>query len=144
MEVRFDYEECIFSIQQDIAKIPETMNKEKKVILNKAEKLIKATVIKKLSAMESSVSPGTSNYDGTVPYVHMAKDVKSSVKTSKDGTVYVIIRGGKYTSYKWHMLENGTTHTKATHFIEETLTETENEINGYIDEAIGKALADGG
>jgi HK97 gp10 family phage protein len=103
----------------------------------------KKTVEESFKAMESNVSPGTTNYDGSLPYVHLVDDVKTSIKDDKAGNVYAMIRGGKFTGYKWHMLENGTTTTKATHFIEKALKQTESEINSYIDEAIGR-VAQGG
>lgn len=146
MRVNFDHTDTTYWIQEQIAKIPETLHREKKQILTKSAKLLKATVEKKLRAIESDVSEGTTNYDGSLPYVHMADDVKTSIKDDNAGNVYAIIRGGKYTGYKWHLLENGTSSPKrqATHFIENTMKETAEEINSYIDEAIAKAVQGGG
>jgi HK97 gp10 family phage protein len=145
MKVNLDYKECTYSIEQQIAKIPEGMEREKKSILNKSAKLLKKTIEESFKNMESDVSPGTTNYDGSLPYLHMADDVKTSIKDDKAGNVYAIIRGGKYTGYKWHMLENGTSSPDrpATHFIDKALKQTESEINSYIDEAIGRAVQGG-
>lgn len=144
MKVNFDHSDCSYWIQEQIAKIPEIMERERKKILTKSSKLLKSTVEKSLRAIESNVSEGTTNYDGSLPYKHMADDVKTSVKDDKAGNVYAVVRGGKTTGYKWHLLENGTSRTKATHFIEKALKDTEEEINSYIDEAIGRAVQGGG
>jgi HK97 gp10 family phage protein len=143
VKVDLDYKECIYSIEQEIARIPEGMEKEKRSILNKSAKILKKEVEASFKNMESEVSPGTTNYDGSLPYVHMVDDIKTSVKDDKEGNMYAVIRGGKFTGYKWHMLENGTTTTIATHFIEKALKATENEINSYIDEAIGRVAQSG-
>jgi HK97 gp10 family phage protein len=73
----------------------------------------------------------------------MANDVKVTVKDDKQGFVYAIIRGGKYTGYKWHMVENGTSHSRAMHFIEKALNNAEDEIENIVDEAIRKAVQGG-
>lgn len=143
MKVNLDYKDTIYSIEEQIAKIPEGMEKEKKQILNKSAKLLKKTIEASFKNMESNVSPGTTNYDGSLPYVHLVDDVKTSIKDDKAGNVYAVIKGGKFTGYKWHMLENGTTTTKATHFMEKALKNTEGEINSYIDEAIRRAVQGG-
>lgn len=143
MKVNFDYKDTVYSIEEQIAKIPDNMEKEKKHILNKSAKLLKKTVEESFKNMEYNVSPGTTNYDGSLPYVHLADDVTTSIKDDRSGNVYAVLKGGKFTGYKWHMLENGTTTTKATHFIEKALKQTEDEINSYIDDAIGRAVQGG-
>lgn len=144
MKVNFDHSDATYFISEQIAHIPETMERERKQILTKSAKLIKSTVEKNLRAIESNVSEGTTNYDGSLPYIHMADDVKTSIKDDKTGNVYAIIRGGKMTGYKWHLVENGTSTSRATHFIEKALKETESEIDSYIEEAIRKAVQGGG
>ncbi len=146
MKINLGYQDTSDWMQEQIAKIPETLHREKKQILTRSAKLLKSTVEKKLRAIESDVSDGTTNYDGSLPYVHMADDVKTSIKDDNAGNMYAVIRGGKFTGYKWHLLENGTSSPDrpATHFIEITMKETEEEINSYIDEAIVKAVQGGG
>lgn len=145
MNVNFDHSDATRYISEQIARIPETMHRERKQILTKSAKLLKSTVEKSLRAIESNVSEGTTNYDGSLPYVHMADDVKTSVKDDKEGNVYAIIRGGKTTGYKWHLVNNGTSSPDrtATHFIEKALKDTEEEMDSYINEAIGRAVQGG-
>lgn len=146
MNVNFNYSEAMLNISEQLERIPETMEREKKQILTKSAKLLKKTVEKNLRAIESNVSEGTTNYDGSLPYVHMADDVKTSIKDDKAGNVYAVVRGGKMTGYKWHLVNNGTSSPDrtATHFIEKALKETAEEIDSYIDEAIGRAVHGGG
>ena len=80
------------------------MKIRKLIFSKKSANIIKKNV--EINLPRSDAGATSTNYDGT-PYVHMRDDVKTTVKDDKAGTAYVIIRGGKYTGYKWHMLENG-------------------------------------
>lgn len=143
MKVNFDYKDTVYSIEEQLTRIPESMEKERMQILKKSAKLLKKTIEKSFSSMESDVPSTTANYDGSTPYVHLKDEVKTSIKDDKIGNIYAVIKGGKFTGYKWHMLENGTSNTDATHFIEKALKETADEIDSYIDEAIRKMVSDG-
>jgi HK97 gp10 family phage protein len=132
-----EYQGAIFSIQEDILNMSKVLENERKTIITKGAKVIKSAVINNLH--RSDLGPTATNYDGT-PYIHMKDDVKTQIKDDKTGNTYAIIKGGRYTGYKWHMLNNGTSKTKATHFVDKTLEQTENEINQIIDEAITKAV----
>ncbi len=142
MNVIFDYEEVMFNIKEEIGRIPTEVKKQSKTIMNKTAKIIKANVIAEL-AKHRTDSNRKSNYDGTTPYIHMANDIKTSVKDN-DGEVVAIVRGGKYTGYKWHLVNNGTVDSKATHFIDNALKASENEFNDLIDKMVTKVVQDGG
>jgi HK97 gp10 family phage protein len=131
------YQDGLFSIQEEIGNMARILESERKIILAKGAKIIKAAVINNLP--KSDLDASATNYDGS-PYIHMRNDVKTQIKDDKAGNVYAVIKGGKYTGYKWHMLENGTSKMRATHFIEKSMSQTEEEINKLIDEAISRAV----
>lgn len=138
MRVQIDYKDALFEINQQIANMQNVLEADKKKILTKGAKVIKASVEKYLP--KSDPSEFTSNYDGSLPYIHMKDDVKTSIKTDSNGNIYANIRGGKYTGWRWHLLNNGTSKMKATHFIDKALEETSSEIESLVDEAIRKAV----
>jgi hypothetical protein len=69
MNINFDYENAIYSIEEEIASIPQTIKSERKTVLNKASKIIKKNVENNLP--KSDLDASDSNYDGSTPYVHM-------------------------------------------------------------------------
>jgi len=137
LKIDFNASEILQEIQEEIEKIPEKLETEKKEILRKSAKIIKANVIANLP--KSDLGETATNYDGT-PYIHMKDDVKTSIRDDKAGNVYAVIRGGKYTGYKWHILENGSSNTKAIHFVEKAMKDSEEPINTVIDEVISKVV----
>ncbi|MDF2609049.1 MAG: hypothetical protein K0R92_523 [Lachnospiraceae bacterium] len=139
MDITFDYENMMYSIEQELAKIPQTIMSERKQVLQKAAKIIHKNVVENLPM--SDLDETATNYDGT-PYVHMKNDVKTSVKDDKQGTIFAIIRGGKYTGYKWHLVNNGTSSPDrpALHFIDKAMKQSENEIDMLIESMINKAV----
>lgn len=138
MNITFNYQDAIFEINKEIAQIPKTLKSTAKPTIQKIAKIVKRNV--EVSLQKIGESEAKSNYDGSTPYIHMKNDVKTSVKDDKEGTVYAIIRGGKYTAYKWHLVNNGTVNTKATHFIDNALKQSETEANALVDEMINKAV----
>ena len=72
--------------------------------------------------------------------IHMADDVV--IKTGKDkyGYKYAKVGGGKHTGTLWHIINDGTYRTKATHFMDRTISETEGEIQSIIDEELRRSL----
>lgn len=143
MKVDFDADEVIYSIEQELFRLPELVEKEEKKVMRSIGKII----TEKLKANLSKSDGQNTNYDGSKPYVHMKDDIKATVK-SKDGVAYVLIRGGKLTGFKWHMVNDGTrdrdgrVKTSATHFIDKALKQSEPEIDALIDELMG-GIADG-
>lgn len=144
MKVEFDASQQLFSIEQELRRLPELVEKEEKKVMRNIGKII----TEKLKANLKKSAGQNTNYDGSKPYVHMEDDIKATVK-SKDGVAYVLIRGGKLTAYKWHMVNDGTrdrngrVKTSATHFIDKALKQSEPEIDALIDELIG-GIADEG
>lgn len=144
MKVDFDASEQLFSIEQELRRLPELAEKEEKKVMQSIRKVI----MEKLKANLPKSDGQNTNYDGSKPYVHMRDDIKATVK-SKDGVAYVLIRGGKLTGYKWHLVNDGTrdqygrVKTTATHFIDKALKQSEAEIDALIDDLIG-GIVDGG
>lgn len=144
MRVDFNADEMIYSIEQELFRLPEMMEKEEKKVMRQIQKIITG----KLNANLSKSDGQNTNYDGSKPYVHIKDDIKATVK-SKDGVASVLIRGGKFTGYKWHMLndgtrdQNGRVKTPATHFIDKALKQSEPEIDALIDELIGGIVDEG-
>lgn len=130
-------------MQEEISRIPTSIMYSRLPIMRKMAKAVQKNVVNYFKDYESDIPSTTSNYDGTIPYVHMANDVKVTAKDDNQGYVYAIIKGGKYTGYKWHMVENGTSHSRAMHLIEKALNNTEGEIEAIVDEAIRRAVQGG-
>ena len=143
MKVKFDASEQVLSIEKELRRLPELAEKEEKEAMRRIQKVI----VEKLKANLPRSDGQNTNYDGSKPYVHMRDDIKATVK-SKDGYAYVLIRGGKLTGYKWHMVNDGTrgpdgsVKTHATHFIDKALKQSEADIEAIIDEMI-EGIVDG-
>ena len=143
MRVEFESNDAFKDIMEEIARIPEMVEKEEKNVM----KRIRDVLVEKVKANLPRSSGGT-NYDGSEPYVHMRDDVKASIK-SKGGLASLIIFGGKKTAHKWHMVNDGTrdsegrVKTVATHFVDKALIQAETEIEKIVDDLIAE-VADGG
>lgn len=145
MNVKIDDASSFKSIIEEIEKIPKLAAEQEKQALQEIKKIIVNNVKK---AVPSQAEDKLSNYDGTTPYVHIKDDIKATVKQTKDGFSSVTIRGGKYTGYKWHMLDDGTRnpdgtiHTAATNFTINAMRASEQEIDRVID-ALMENVANG-
>lgn len=73
-------------------------------------------------------------------HVHMADDVV--IKTGKDkyGFRYAKVGGGKKTGTLWHIVNDGTYKNKATHFMDNVLSESSAEIEMILDQELRKVL----
>lgn len=72
--------------------------------------------------------------------VHMSDDVV--IKTGKDkyGYRYAKVSGGKQTGTLWHIVNDGTYKNRATHFMDNAINETKDEIEITIDDELRKAI----
>ena len=143
MDIKFEYEKTMDDIEAMLKKIPESLQDGERKLLRDMGKSVKKNVESNLSysdVEEKAKKIKPSNYDGSIPYVHMKDEVESSVRKTKDGDLYVVVRGGKMTGYKWHFLNDGTVNMAGTNFIEKAMIDSETEINRLIDEMIQKAL----
>ena len=140
MKVNLEHKDFTQILVNELGDMRADIRPQMKSALSKSVKLIKKNV--KANLPKSDLNAPAKNYDGT-PYIHMRDDIITIVKDDKDGSVFGMVGGGKHTGYKWHMLENGTSDTKAIHFIDKAMKQSDAELDAYIDEAIGRAVQGG-
>lgn len=97
-------------------------------------KVVKNAVESKLSSIR------TKDKEEDKIKTHMADDV--IIATSKDsfGDTVVKVRGGKRTGTLWHIVNDGTYRSKATHFMDSALSSSEAELNSLVDEKLKKVF----
>ena len=106
-------------------------------IQKRAAKIVKTKVVSKLNELRTKT--------GREDYKHMADDVQ--IRTTKDryGGTVVKVSGGRKTGSLWHIVNDGSYNVRAekrntaTHFMDISLNEVENEIENIIDEELTKA-----
>lgn len=143
MKVTVEYESAFREINDMLQNIPEKLRDGEKPLLRQIGKSIKENVERNLSRSdveEKAKKIQPSNYDGSIPYVHMRDDVKAEVKKSKEGDLYVIVKGGKMTGYKWNFLNNGTVHMAATNFMDKAIIESEKDVESQIDGFLKRSI----
>lgn len=74
--------------------------------------------------------------------IHMADDVVIKIGRDKYGYRYAKVCGGKQTGTLWHIVNDGTYKNNATHFMDNVISESENEIQAIIDQELRRALND--
>lgn len=130
MKVEINYQPAVNFFNQEIKDIADSMFNQRGKIVRDCAKVIKAAVVKNIP---------DSGIDKPL-YVHMKNDVKVRIKDNGQGNVAAIIGGGKETAYKWHLVDNGTTRTKAAHFTDKAMKEADAEMEAITDMAIFKAV----
>lgn len=137
-------ENPFLSISHGISRIPSLTEEANKKVLKKIGNIIASNVKKQLNRNPDVLA----NYDGTTPAIHVVDDIKIKVD-GKSGFQSVIVKGGKYTGYKWHLIDDGTLspkgnpHTKATNFTMKAMAASQAEIDALIDQLI-EEVANGG
>lgn len=152
MKVTFEYEKQIQEITDSINRMPNLVQKEETSMLRKIGKAVQKYVVLnlRLYRMPEAKTRKRKNYDKSMPYIQMDEDVEVKADKTKEGDLYVSIKGGKYTGYKWHFLndgtrnEDGSIHTAATHFMDRALKQAANEIEKIIDSTMRKVAEDDG
>lgn len=137
------------SINNKILNMPKELRESEDKVLRKAGNVIKKNVerfLRDSNVEERAKEISPSNYDGSKPYVHMKDDVKTKLKKDKLGNRYVSVRGGKFTGYKWHMLDqghiarDGVTFVPGNNFIGRALAASESDVDRIIDEMLKKVV----
>lgn len=147
MQPQFNYREELAEIENMISQLPRELEEQEKAVLKKAGEIIKKNVVRfvQKSDVESRaklVAP--KNHDGSRPYKHIKDDVVYSTRKDKNGNLYVSVRGGKLTGYKWNMVNDGhfardkTTYVPGNNFIDKALIASQGEINQAISEMLEK------
>lgn len=93
-------------------------------------KVVKREVIRRLDSIR------TPDEETRQRIKHMADDVQITTTKDKYGDVVVKVRGGKSTGTLWHIVNDGTYRSKATHFMDLALSNVENELQQIIDEKL--------
>ena len=110
------------------------------ITLNKAAKIINVRVEGNLRAIQKTWKNKDGSDKKRLREVHMADDVV--VRTGKDkyGYRYAKIQGGKQTGTLWHIVNDGTYRSKATHFMDNSMSEADQDIQNAIDESLRKGF----
>ena len=66
----------------------------------------------------------------------MADDVSRTTRTSRWGDRYVRVGGGRRTGTLWHLVNDGTLHSRATHFMDRALAKLDGDIDKMWDETM--------
>lgn len=146
MKVTFDDKGVLAGIIEEIEAIPGITAEHEKEALKDIGKVIAKHVKAKLPIEYLKQV----NYDGSMPYVHMRDDVKTTVRQDKAGYSSVTIHGGKKTAFKWHILDDGTrnkdgtVHTPAIHFTQNAMKASEIEVDKIIDRLVEEVASDTG
>lgn len=144
MKIEFDYKQQLLDIENMINKIPSKLNISEQTVLKKAGAIIKKHIVRHLDYSDVEIKAknvAPTNYDGS-PYTHMKDDVKFSVRKDKNKNLYVSVRGGKMTGYKWHLLNDGTINMRGNNFMDKAMLNSESEIETMIDNMIEEALSE--
>lgn len=143
-----EYKEQLSSIDQMLRDLPKELQAEERKVLSKTGAAVKKNVIRYLhrSDIEKRMESEPRNYDGTRPYVHIKDDVKFTVRKDKMGNLYVSVKGGKYTGYKWlqlndgHIARDGKTFVPGTKFMDRAIRDSEPDVNRLISEMLKKVV----
>lgn len=143
-----DFKEQISSIDEMIKSLPKSMESEEKKFLSRTGSAIKGNVVRYLhrSGIESRLDIDPKNYDGSRPYVHIKDDVRFTVRRNKQGDLYVSVKGGKYTGYKWgflndgHIARDGKTFVPGTKFMERALQVSQGDISNALHDIMKKVV----
>jgi HK97 gp10 family phage protein len=133
MKVNLNYESAMNFFKQEIEDVAQSMYNQRGKIVRDCAKVVNVAVVKNMP--ESDINKPL--------YQHMKTDVKIKIKDDKEGEVVAIIGGGRKTAYKWHLVDNGTSDTPASHFTDKAMTEAESGIDAVLDSAIFKAVDSG-
>lgn len=66
----------------------------------------------------------------------LADDVSRTIRTSKWGDRYVRVGGGRRTGTLWHLVNDGTLHSSATHFMDRALAKLDGDIDKMWDKTM--------
>lgn len=148
MKVNFNYNEELSELDSMISNMPKQLENQEKTVLQRIGASVKKSVEKYLynSNIEQRAKETLpSNFDGSRPYVHMKNDVKYNVKKSKDGRLYVSVRGGRFTGYKWHLLNDGHftkggSFVQGTNFMDKAISNSSGEVERIIHDMMKKVV----
>jgi len=108
-------------------------------IQEKSAVIIKSRIEGQLNRIRSGTKESVSrSKKNNTKYKHMADDVKITKKKDEFGERTIRVQGGKKTGTLWHIVNDGTYRTNATHFMDKAMKEAEPEIQAVIDAELSK------
>lgn len=99
-------------------------------IQEKSAVVIKAKIVGNLNRIRTTNSKSD--------YKHMADEVQITNKKDEFGERTTRVQGGKHTGSLWHLVNDGTYKSNATHFMDKAMAEAEPEIQAIIDAGLSK------
>ncbi|SHF13518.1 phage protein, HK97 gp10 family [Tissierella praeacuta DSM 18095] len=94
--------------------------------LKRAAEVVKGNIVRNLNVLRTKTNDPE--------HKHMADDVNYRIVKDEYGEKVARIRGGKKTGTKWHLVNDGTYRSKATHFIDTALKQSDEEIEQIFEE----------
>lgn len=99
-------------------------------IQERSAEVIKVRIVGHLNRLRTTNSKSN--------YKHMADDVQITNKKDEFGERTIRVQGGKKTGTLWHLVNDGTYKSNATHFMDKAMQEAEPEIQAIIDAGLSK------
>lgn len=98
--------------------------------------LVKSEIVRRLQSIRTKDNKARQRIK------HMCDDVQITTKKDEYGDVIVKVQGGKLTGTLWHIVNDGTYRTEATHFMDLALNSIEEELEKIVDEKLRGQLGD--
>lgn len=98
--------------------------------------VVRSEVVKRLQAIR------TKGEKARTRIKHMCDDVQIITRKDEWGGAVVRVQGGKSTGTLWHIVNDGTYRTQATHFMDLALDSIENDLESILDKHLREALDD--
>lgn len=117
-------------------------DKTLKQVLRKVGQAMKKKVLQ--YAPGKTQNPSYADFNQS-EYKHIREDITYKVRKSSTGQLYVSVKGGKTTGYKWHWLNEGHIaqngrFVPGTHFVDKAEASSADDINEAIDEFLEDIL----
>lgn len=94
--------------------------------LKRAAEVEKRNIVRNLNVLRTKTNDPE--------HKHMADDVNYRIVKDRYGGKVARIRGGRKTGTKWHLVNDGTYRSKATHFIDTAMKQSDEEIEQIFEE----------
>jgi HK97 gp10 family phage protein len=134
MKIRFEGGD---KMEVELGQIPRESENAGIEIQKKCAKIIKNSVEKRLRSISQKSAHANSKKRRRV---HMADDVRTMTKKDKYGDIIVKVQGGKQTGTLWHIVNDGTYRSRATHFMDGALADCEAAVESAVDEELRKVF----
>lgn len=113
-----------------IENIAKEAGKTEKEVLQQAGEALKEKVEKNLQRHKRNVKK---RYKDRPAF---CDDVKLTIRKGKNGNMMATVQGGKATGTLWHIVNDGTLHTRGIHFLDNALAEMDKEADRILDKVM--------